>query len=203
LDAFFELTQSFFLSGGGALAGFYLDHRETKDLDLFALPEVAIDEGVRALRSAAAAIGATAESVQEYPDFRRFKVSRGVELTLVDLVIDRAPQLVDQKPSFGAVRVDAIEEIAANKVCSLLGRAEIRDLVDLKELVDRGHSLEDLLDRARQKDAGVNPATIAWVLSQLHIGPRSALPTGFAADALEAFRSQLVERLTKMALPAE
>jgi hypothetical protein len=203
LDAFFDLTQSFFLSGGGALAGFYLDHRETKDLDLFALPEVAIDEGVRALRSAAAAIGATAESVQEYPDFRRFKVSRGGELTLIDLVIDRAPQLVDQKPTFGAIRVDAIEEIAANKVCSLLGRAEIRDLVDLKELVDRGHSLEDLLDRARQKDAGVNPATIAWVLSQLHIGSRSALPTGFAADALETFRSQLIERLTKMALPAE
>ena len=35
LHAFFERTQSFFLTGGGALIEFYLHHRDTKDLDLF------------------------------------------------------------------------------------------------------------------------------------------------------------------------
>ena len=35
LDAFFGAEREFFLSGGGALVGFHLEHRETTDLDLF------------------------------------------------------------------------------------------------------------------------------------------------------------------------
>lgn len=37
---FFAREQRFFLTGGGALAGFYLKHRETEDLDFFAPPEL-------------------------------------------------------------------------------------------------------------------------------------------------------------------
>ena len=35
LEAFFAMERGFFLSGGGALVGFHLQHRETTDLDLF------------------------------------------------------------------------------------------------------------------------------------------------------------------------
>jgi hypothetical protein len=35
LEAFFATERGFFLSGGGALVGFHLQHRETTDLDLF------------------------------------------------------------------------------------------------------------------------------------------------------------------------
>ncbi len=35
--AFFAREQVFFLSGGGALAGFHLRHRMTNDLDFFTL----------------------------------------------------------------------------------------------------------------------------------------------------------------------
>ena len=37
LKAFFARENSFFLSGGTALVGFYFGHRETHDLDLFTL----------------------------------------------------------------------------------------------------------------------------------------------------------------------
>jgi hypothetical protein len=57
LDAFFRQEGRFFLSGGGALSGFHLGHRETDDLDLFAL-EDALDDGLRALSAAAAEIAA-------------------------------------------------------------------------------------------------------------------------------------------------
>ena len=46
IAAFFARTQRFFLTGGAALTGFYLHHRTTKDLDLFATPDVALREGV-------------------------------------------------------------------------------------------------------------------------------------------------------------
>lgn len=37
LEAFFRREDRFFLTGGGALAGYRLGHRETRDLDLFSL----------------------------------------------------------------------------------------------------------------------------------------------------------------------
>lgn len=56
LEAFFARTQGFFLTGGAALAGFYLRHRETEDLDLFAPPNVEIGTGVQALVLTSAAM---------------------------------------------------------------------------------------------------------------------------------------------------
>jgi hypothetical protein len=46
LEAFFRREERFFLTGGGALAGYHLGHRETHDLDLFSLSP-AMEDGVR------------------------------------------------------------------------------------------------------------------------------------------------------------
>ena len=45
LTAFFTHEQRFFLTGGAALAGFYLHHRPTLDLDLFTLDPEAFATG--------------------------------------------------------------------------------------------------------------------------------------------------------------
>ncbi|HVO12611.1 MAG TPA: nucleotidyl transferase AbiEii/AbiGii toxin family protein [Vicinamibacteria bacterium] len=42
-------------------------------------------------------------------------------------------------------RVDPAEEIFANKLCTLLGRSEIRDLVDARALEGLGLSLTEAL----------------------------------------------------------
>ena len=57
LAAFFEHESRFFLTGGAALAGFHLHHRETKDLDLFTTDDL-IEQGVAALGTAARSVGA-------------------------------------------------------------------------------------------------------------------------------------------------
>ncbi len=62
----FQREDRFFLSGGGALAGFHLAHRETHDLDLFTL-EDALDRGMSALGGAARDLGATIEAIQTAP----------------------------------------------------------------------------------------------------------------------------------------
>jgi predicted nucleotidyltransferase component of viral defense system len=200
LDAFFARTQGFFLTGGAALAGFYLRHRDTEDLDLFASPEVDIGDGVRALVEAAVAIGASATILRESGDFKRYAVTRESETTLVDLVVDRAPQ-VAEKRSFGRIRVDAPNEIAANKLCALLDRFEVRDLVDLELLLATGLTLEAVLADAQKKHAGADPATLAWALSQCRIAPTAPIPAGIRASQVEAFRSALIATFTRMALP--
>lgn len=201
LEHFFRKGTAFFLTGGAALTEFYLHHRRTDDLDLFGTPGADIEQASRTLRLAVDEVGATSIMLEQSPDFRRFAVTRGDERTIVDLVIDRARQLIADKVTFGVIRVDPLREIAANKICALLGRSAPRDLVDLKAILGTGVILEDVLADAMAKDAGVNPATLAWVLESQQLSPEQALPNDVAADELDAFRRELIRNLTTLALP--
>ncbi len=130
LHAFFRRTRSFFLTGGAALAAYHLGHRTTNDLDLFtSSPD--LDVGVSALRSVAEELGASLEALRTSPDFRRFLLSLGGEGVVVDLVRDRTPQIYPEKLDRDGVLIDPAAEILANKLCTLLSRGEVRDLVDV------------------------------------------------------------------------
>src|SRR5262245_21889005 len=100
LSAFFAREHRFFLTGGGALAGFHFGHRESKDLDLFAHPPIDLEVAERALNDAALACGASLTSETRFSEFRRFLARRGPETTLVDLVVDRAPAITVEKDDF-------------------------------------------------------------------------------------------------------
>jgi dihydrofolate reductase len=91
LTAFFQRQGGFFLTGGAALAGFYLNHRTTKDLDLFTT-EDRLDEGEQVLADVARGAGAKLERIQSSSTFRRFLLTRGTESLIVDLVRDTAPR---------------------------------------------------------------------------------------------------------------
>lgn len=200
LGEFFRREQGFFLTGGAALAGFHLCHRETHDLDLFTLAGP-LTGGVDALRDLARTIGARCEETRTAPEFRRLVLSRGDESVVVDLVVERTPQLVADKPSVGSIRLDPPEEILANKLCALLGRAEIRDLVDVRALEASGLSLERALEAGQRKDGGLTPAQLAWVLSQISIGDEARVPGGGAAPDLRRYLRDLIDRLVALARP--
>ena len=201
LDAFFRRERRFFLTGGAALAGFYLRHRETADLDLFTTHDVLAD-GEAALRAVAGEIGGTIENVQTATDFRRRLVRRRDDSVVVDLVFDHAPQGVDSKREFGSVRVDPPGEILANKLCTLLSRAEPRDLVDVMFLDRAGFKVEQWIALAAQKDAGLTAGQLAWVLSQITIGADAQVPGGVTPAELQLFLADLQRRLATMAFPA-
>lgn len=200
LREFFARERRFVLTGGGALVGFHLHHRTSDDLDLFAKPPVGIDEGRRALAAAAEALGGTVESLRAWPEFHRALVRRGEESVVVDLVVDRAPDVAPPETGPDGILLHSLREIAANKICALLGRAELRDLVDLREILSRGLDLQQVLADAERKDGGVSPATLAWLLDGVRIGPE-ADPPGVTAADLERFRRELVLRLRRTSLP--
>jgi hypothetical protein len=200
LRAFFERETRFFLTGGAALAGFHTGHRTTQDLDLFT-EEDAIEDGERALAGAAQEIGAVIERVQSAPDFRRRLVRRGSETVMVDLVRDRVGQIIRDKPFVGRIRLDPPEEIFVNKLCALLSRSEIRDLVDLLVLSERGFSVEVALRAAATKDAGFTPGQLAWVLGQMAIGDDARIPGDRKPDEIRRFLASLIETLRRAAYP--
>jgi hypothetical protein len=99
------------------------------------------------------------------------------------------------------ILVDPPEEILANKLCTLLSRAEIRDLVDVRALERSGLGVEGALAAAARKDGGLTPAQLAWVLSQITIGDDARVPDGTPVAELRGYLSQLIGRLSRLAFP--
>lgn len=147
-------------------------------------------------------MSASIQALRTSPDFRRFLIGVGTESVIVDLVRDRAPQVRVEKLDRDGILVDPPEEILANKLCTLLSRGEVRDLVDVLFLERAGLRAEDAIGPASTKDGGLTPAQLAGVLSQITIGPDARIPAGITPDELRAFLEDLVSRLTRLAWPA-
>jgi hypothetical protein len=135
------------------------------------------------------------EVAASWPDLQRYL---GRRRTFWEFLLQRWQEL---KPTHGVVRVDPAEEIFANKLCTLLGRSEIRDLVDVRALEGLGLSLTEALAAAQRKDGGLTPAQLAWVLSQITIGDEATLPGEVAPSDLRDYRRGLVDRLVRLARP--
>lgn len=75
LRAFFRNERGFYLTGGAALAGFHLRHRETNDLDFFTPDEDAFERGRHALEAAAESVGAALAFV-----LSQVRIPEGIEL---------------------------------------------------------------------------------------------------------------------------
>ena len=193
LVAFFARERGFFLTGGAALAGFYLHHRPTDDLDLFTDRPGAFERGRHAVGAVAASLGARIDVRMDAPDFKRYALARGSDLVVVDLVYDRVPQLVPDKPE--------VDGILANKLTTLVSRQEERDVVDVYFLEQAGHPVESALAAALAKDGGCTPANLAWLLSSFPIPDGLALPAALTTEGLRAYVAGLVKRLRAAALP--
>ena len=89
----------------------------------------------------------------------------------------------------------------ANKLCTLLSRSEIRDLVDVQALEKAGFSLDNALKVAAKKDTGLSPAQLAWVLNQIKFGDAAQLPSGISVAELRDYLGNLINRLKKIAFP--
>ena len=198
LTRFFKHRSDFFLTGGAALVGFHLGHRSTNDLVLFTVGDV-LDDAERTLGEVASEVGAVARSLRRAPKFRRSVLERPSDSVIVDLVRDEAPQILDKLEIDGIV-VDPPAEILANKLCALLSRIEPRDLIDVKVLEEAGYDAVAALSLAQQKDGGLSPAQLAWVLSSFAISDAAEL-YGVPRAELEAYRESLIERLSRAAFP--
>lgn len=200
LDALDGFEPPFVLTGGGALAGVHLRHRETRDLDLFWRRHEKLDELPRQVVDRLVAHGLSVTTLRTAPSFVELRVSDAGSAVIVDLVAD--PSHVADPPEKhlvgrAEILVDSPREILANKLCTLLGRAEIRDLIDVDALLARGVSLDVALADAPSKDGGFSPLTLAWVLERVDVR-RMANAVGVSeneAERLDAFRQSLIDRL--------
>jgi len=206
LVALRELTPVWTLTGGGALVGFYTFHRETRDLDLFFRGERSLGTLVAEAKQRIEAAGHAVVVLRTTPTFSQLEARNDTEVVIVDLVADPTPIAEAPRPaSVGGVNilVETPHQLLVNKLCALLGRSELRDLVDVRALLVVGEDLVRALHDCPQQDAGFSPLTLAWCLQGLDIA-RLAVALGWAApeaSAIEQFRDELVARVLAEARP--
>jgi hypothetical protein len=194
----------FYLSGGAALSAYFLHHRATLDLDLFVSNVEDLELLDRQVGLMGSEHGWTVEELQSYPGFRRYLVSDGNEQTVVDLVHEPVPQIVpfDSKPTFARLTVDSLDDLVANKLGAVLGRGDVKDLVDLYFLTRAGIDVLAYFEAARRKDAGMEAITLAYVLGGIDPDPKALLLfEPLASDELRTFRDGLAQRLLSQAWP--
>jgi hypothetical protein len=128
-------------------------------------------------------------------------LARGPDVLVVDLVRERTFQIHPTKPVVDGIAIDPPDEILANKLTTIVGRAEERDLVDVMMLERSGLRVEDALPAAAQKDGGCTPATLAWLLSEITIPDDAKLSAGVTGAEMRTYVAELIKRLRKAALP--
>lgn len=99
--------------------------------------------------------------------------------------------------ALGRLSGDTPHQILVNKLCALLSRSELRDLVDVRALLEGSGDLSRALEDCPRQDAGFSPLTFAWAVRGLPL--RSiASAAGWTEDRisdLERFRDDLVGRV--------
>lgn len=206
LNEFFKqpVGQEFFLTGGTALAEFYLRHRYSEDIDLFTLNDVALREASNSLPVIALNLGATFEERLRTVSFQQafIRVPGGEELK-IDFARDVGTQF-GERQLVGNVIVDSELNIAVNKVTALFGRAVPKDFVDLYFLLKKGYDLDELMRLAKEKDLGFTEFYFAGMLGgveRLRALPRMIQP--LTIEELRASFEPLAAQIMLRLKPSE
>ncbi|MGH9831620.1 MAG: nucleotidyl transferase AbiEii/AbiGii toxin family protein [Blastocatellia bacterium] len=169
LRAINEVETEFHLTGGTALSRVYLHHRFSDDLDLFVNYDGRFGDWAERIIDACQRRGDWQTKVALKDQYFVRALLEREDLTLkLEMVNDVASRVgaVRAYPTFG--RVDSPENILANKLTALIGRAEPRDIADVWGLCTKlGLSINDAISGAQSKSSGIYPLDLARRLCEV------------------------------------
>jgi hypothetical protein len=174
------------LGGGAALAGVYLGHRMTGDVDLFSHDADDMRALAGSLSGAAAQAGVSVTVLRDVGHLVRARLELpGGNPVEIDVVHEPIADLAPPPPPIEGVVVESLPDLRASKLTCILSRSEPRDLVDLFFLEQAGYPPDQDLEIALRKDAGIE------MLAPLN------------GDQLQEFRDALATRLRHRALGSD
>ncbi|MBI5479160.1 MAG: nucleotidyl transferase AbiEii/AbiGii toxin family protein [Deltaproteobacteria bacterium] len=193
------VRDSFYLSGGTALAAYFLGHRLSEDLDLLTATPRAVGPALAALAAPLAAAGFEVETVRSFPTFAELRVTEGDEAARIDLAEDTPFRLAPVSPGRAeGLDLDSLEDLAANKIAALFDRAEPKDFVDVYFLAHEVRPRAELIETARRKHVGMDDYWLAQAFARVrHV---KVLPRMLRAVDLEALRAFFVEEAARLML---
>lgn len=156
------LARHFYLRGGTALAGFYLRHRYSEDLDFFSEEEFPTLGITVFLKSIKQKLGISKIDFQQSFNRNLFFLRIKGNILKTEFTYFLFPRIEKGKKQFG-IQIDSILDIAVNKLFSIYQRTQARDYIDLYCIVKKeGFSIQELLKKAKEK--------FDWHIDPLQLG---------------------------------
>jgi hypothetical protein len=156
-------VQHFYLTGGTALAEFYLGHRKSFDLDLFTSEKNLVLPFGRLVEDTLKREYALTV-VRRFETFAEFEVRLADESTRLQVAYDSPARFEDPIESDTGIRINDYRDIITDKLLAFFGRAEPRDAVDLFFILQR-EDFWKLTELAAQKEPGFD---LYWLAAALH-----------------------------------
>lgn len=168
LKAFFSspLGQQFFLTGGTALAAFYLGHRLSKDLDLFTLEDFDSLLLEKTIEEVAQTMDATVTTRVKTPTYNEIYLQNAKEnwTQRIDLVKDQ-PVVFGERREIDVITVDSLVNIASGKILAMYGRLEPKDYIDIYFLCKERHiDFFEIFKKTKKKDLGLDEFHFANII---------------------------------------
>lgn len=198
-----RLAHAYVLSGGTALAAFYLRHRLSDDLDFFtreAVERSLIDQFIETVRRALSAQNVQFKKLYDRRMFT-FIFSHDEELKMEFTQFSYGH--LEEPMRRDGVLVDSLRDIAAGKLAAMLDRFEPKDYVDLYFLLKNGGDIREIWRDVQRKFSLLHgPIQVGATLLRarsLPVLPRMLIPVSreeIAAsleDAARTLRPDVVE----------
>jgi len=157
-----DICDFFYLTGGTALAEFYLHHRLSEDLDFFA--EEKFDLQLISVFWKKIQKKAGIKSVDYQQSFNRnlFFLKIGREVIKTEFTYFPFPR-IEKKKKVGQLFVDSLLDIAVNKLFTIYQKPRSRDFIDLFFILqEKKWQIEDLIKKAKVK--------FDWHVDSLQLG---------------------------------
>lgn len=157
------ISQSFYLSGGTALAGFYLQHRYSEDLDFFNEQEFGV-EGLNVfLKRIRPVLQYTAIDYQQSYNRNLFFLSfSDREVLKTEFTYFPFPRIEAGIVEYG-IHIDSLIDIAVNKLFTIYQQIRARDFIDLYFIFrQEDWTVADLVKKAKAK--------FDWHIDPLQLG---------------------------------
>ena len=149
-------SEHFYLTGGTALAEFYLEHRYSYDIDLFTSDIKLIVPFSRSYENHIRSDeyrDISLKIIRRYESFVEYEVIQDTESVRIQFALDSPFQFQKPERSEYGIKVNSLIDLATDKLLAFFSRAEPRDAMDLYFLLNI-IKLDELIQRAQEKDPG-------------------------------------------------
>ncbi len=158
-------SSQFYLTGGTALAEYYLGHRKSFDLDLFTTEKNLVLPFGRLVEEAMKE-RLPLTVVRRFETFAEFEIGAQDEATRLQIAYDSPARFEEPVESDTGIRVNDYRDLITDKLLAFFGRAEARDAVDLFFII-KTYEFERLTSLASRKDPGFDLYWLAVALNKV------------------------------------
>lgn len=163
-----SLRDRFYLTGGTALAEFYLHHRYSEDLDFFSETEFDPQAISVSLKKIQRVVGIDKTRYEQSFNRHLFFLQFGADFVKTEFTYFPFPRIQKEKPKAG-LTIDSLLDIAINKIFTIYQKPRARDYIDLYCILQKEPrwTIDDLIKKAQLKfDWHVNPIQLGTQFSQ-------------------------------------